>query len=86
MRGLAALSAVGGALSLVWLFGFFRGLPRRARDREAEPDEPALIAVIAAILVGCCPLVWFNSARPMSDMAGLAVAFSACLLPDPGAR
>ena len=77
VRGLAALSAVGGALSLVWLFGFFRGLPRRARERDAEPDEPALSAVIATILVGCCPLVWFNSARPMSDMAGLAVAFSA---------
>jgi len=77
VRGLAALSAVGGALSLVCLFGFFRGLPRRARELDAEPGEPALPAVIAAILVGCCPLVWFNSARPMSDMAGLAVAFSA---------
>jgi hypothetical protein len=65
--GLAILSALGGAALTLLLFMFFRSF-------EGEDERRA---VIAAVLTTCSPLVWFNSARPMSDIAGLAVAFGA---------
>jgi Protein of unknown function (DUF2723) len=73
VRGLAVWSALGGALLLVGLFGFFRAV-------GGDRDEAARRAAIAVLFVACCPLVWFNSARPMSDLAGLAAAFAALCL------
>jgi Protein of unknown function (DUF2723) len=67
VAGLAIWSAIGGAALTVLLFAFFKSLDDAATGR----------AVMAAVLGTCCPLVWFNSARPMSDIAGLAVAFGA---------
>lgn len=66
IRGLAIWSIAGGALLLVLLFAFFRSLEEHTDERAAA----------AAILAVCCPLVWFNSSRPMSDLAGLAAAFA----------
>ena len=59
VRGLAVWSAIGGAAVTVLLFCFFRSLEPASESRAA----------IAAILATCCPLMWFNSARPMSDLA-----------------
>ena len=67
VRGLAIWSALGGAALTVLLFAFFRSLENQSDERAA----------IAAVLATCCPLVWFNSARPMSDVAGLAAAVGA---------
>jgi hypothetical protein len=67
VRGLAMWSALGGAALVLGLFAFFRSL-------ETQSAHPA---AIAAILAACCPLVWFSSARPLSDIPGLAVSFAA---------
>jgi Protein of unknown function (DUF2723) len=69
VSGLAVWSAVAGALMLVLLFSFF--------GRIDDGAEATRRAVIAVVLVACCPLVWFNAARPMSDVAGLSAAFAA---------
>jgi hypothetical protein len=66
VRGLAMLSALGGAALVLLLFAFFRAL-----------DGDVLRAFIATVLTICAPLVWFNAARPLSDVSGLAAAFGA---------
>ncbi|HET7217170.1 MAG TPA: DUF2723 domain-containing protein [Vicinamibacterales bacterium] len=66
VRGLAILSALGGAALVLLLFVFFRAL-----------DGDVLRAFIATVLTMSAPLVWFNAARPLSDVAGLAAAFAA---------
>jgi hypothetical protein len=78
VRGLAIWSALGGAALVLALFGFFRTLEERGDHRAA----------VAAILAGCCPLLWFTSARPLSDIPGLAVSVAAlaALRSGPGAR
>jgi hypothetical protein len=65
--GLAALSALGGAVTIVAAFFFFR---RLATDDDA-------VALIGVLLLACSPLFWFTSLRPLSDLPGLAVAFIA---------
>lgn len=77
VRALAASSALGGAVCLVFVFAFFLALSRRGPPRRAGFDTDTRRALIGTIFFACCPLVWFNSARPMSDMSGLAVAFCA---------
>jgi hypothetical protein len=62
-RGLAIWSAIGGALALPALFTFFRRLEGR--------DAVAGWMVLAA---AACPLFWFTSLRPLSDMLGFAAA------------
>jgi hypothetical protein len=67
VRGLAIWSAIGGALLAPLLFAFFSALDR---------DDGGSRAAIATVVTIASPLVWFNAARPMSDVAGLAVAFA----------
>jgi hypothetical protein len=68
VRGLAVWSALAaGALPLL-VFAFFGSVGGEASERRAAG---------AALLTACCPLVWFTGVRPLSDMAGLAVAFGA---------
>src|SRR5215471_11360668 len=62
-RGLAIWSAIGGALALPALFTFFRRLEGR--------DTVAAWMLLAA---AACPLFWFTSLRPLSDMLGFAAA------------
>lgn len=66
VRGLAVLSAIGGAALVLLVFLYFRAI-----------DGDALRALVASVLTMCAPLVWFNAARPLSDLAGLAAAFAA---------
>ena len=66
VRGLSILSALGGAALVLLLFAFFRAL-----------DGDVLRAFLATVLTMCAPLVWFNAARPLSDVSGLAAAFAA---------
>jgi hypothetical protein len=70
VRGLAVWSAIGISLLPWLLFIFFRAI-NGGDERRAG---------IAAILTLCCPLVWFNGVRPLSDIAGLAAAFAALAL------
>jgi hypothetical protein len=68
--GLSALSALGGAVTLVAAFFFFR--------RLASDDD--VMAAIGVLVLACSPLFWFTSLRPLSDLPGLAVAFVALAL------
>jgi len=61
-RALAAVSVVAGALGVIAIAALFR--------RVGSPDG-GLLATLIAITA---PLYWFTSARPLSDMAGLAAA------------
>jgi hypothetical protein len=61
VRGLAALSAISGALLIPLLFLLFRAL---VIDRAT--------AACAAAVTALSPLFWFNALRPLSDMTGLA--------------
>ena len=65
--GLAALSALGGAVTIVAAFFFFR---RLATDDDA-------VALIGVLLLACSPLFWFTALRPLSDTTGLALALAA---------
>jgi hypothetical protein len=62
-RGLAIWSAIGGALALPAVVLFFR----RLEGRDA-------VAAWTALVVAVCPLYWFTSLRPLSDMLGFAVS------------
>lgn len=62
-RGLAIWSAIGGALALPAIFLFLRRLEGRHG-----------LAAWAAVVVAACPLFWFTSLRPLSDMLGFAAA------------
>ena len=67
--GLGALSALLGSLVLVPLYFLMRGL--------TTPSGAAL----ACVLTLCNPIVWFNSVRPMSDLAGFFLVTTAqCVL------
>jgi hypothetical protein len=65
---LALWSAIGGAVALVALFHVFR---------ELEKEAPWGRALAATALAGAAPLFWMSGLRPMSDMAGLAMALTA---------
>lgn len=72
-RALAALSLVSGLL-LVWLVArAFSAFARGGVDRAGQPALSAR-AVLAALLFAACPLTWYMTARPMSDVPGLAAA------------
>jgi hypothetical protein len=68
-RGLAVWSAAAGAGLLLLLFALWRRI-------DGSPWRAAL----AALLAGACPLVWFTSLRPLSDMPGLCLAVAAMML------
>jgi hypothetical protein len=68
-RGLAVLSALGGAVALPALLIFLRRLESRS--------APALWATV---LVALSPLYWFTALRPLTDMPGFAAAMWAMAL------
>src|SRR5262249_49092505 len=63
---LGAVSVVSGALGVLAIAWMFRRL-----DEDATRDVGPLVA---ATLVITSPLYWFLSARPLSDVMGLAAA------------
>lgn len=65
-RGLAMLSALGGAATIPFLFCLFHALDRDTRR-----------AWWATVVTACAPLYWFTAVRPLSDSAGLAAAVAA---------
>jgi hypothetical protein len=66
-RGLALLSAAGGALLVPMLYALFVRLDGR-------------VAFWATMATVCSPLFWFTAVRPLSDTAGLAGALGAQVL------
>jgi hypothetical protein len=63
-RALAITGVLAGTVGVLAIAALFRRLD--AEDR--------LLAIVATALAVTCPLYWFTASRPLSDMAGLAVA------------
>jgi hypothetical protein len=74
-EGLSFWSAFGGALSLFFLPYLFLRLARE--DWRSEAARDTRVALGAAALTVSCPLFWFSSGRPLSDVPGLAAALGA---------
>lgn len=75
-RALAGLSLAAGVL-LVWLVArAFATLAPGGADRTGQPPASRR-AVLGALLFVACPLTWYMTARPMSDVPGLAAACAA---------
>lgn len=81
-RAMSALSLIGAAIAIVCMYRVFTCLSRGGDDRITPPwrtlDARALAATALAV---ACPLFWYLSVRPMSDVPGLAAALAslACL-------
>ena len=77
-RALALLSLAGAALAIVCLYRVFCCFAPAGADRLGRPwrvfDPRALAATALAV---ACPLFWYMSVRPMSDVPGLAAALAA---------
>jgi len=74
-EGLAFWSALGGALALLFMPSLFLRLARE--DPRSADGSATRIAMCATALTAACPLFWFSSARPLSDVPGLAAALGA---------
>ena len=74
-EGLAFWSALGGGLSLFFLPYLFLRLARD--DSRWETVAGIRVALAATALTVACPLFWFTSSRPLSDVPGLAAALGA---------
>jgi hypothetical protein len=82
-RALSALSLLGALGALAGLYGAFVALSPRTVPAEESPwHRIDVSAVGATVITVSCPLFWYLSVRPMSDVPGLAVALAAqaCLL------
>ena len=72
---LSVWSALFGALSVFPLMALFRSI--ESLDRTAEGAIRDRRAALATIVVVASPRFWFTALRPLSDMAGLAMALAA---------
>ena len=68
VRGLALWSALAAGVLPLLFFTFFRRMSGEGGERRAA---------MATLLTVCSPLFWFTAARPLSDLAGLAAAWTA---------
>ncbi len=75
-RALAGLSLVA-ALALIWLVPrVLAALSVGGADRTGRPPISRR-ALIATLVFAACPLTWYLTSRPMSDVPGLAAACAA---------
>ena len=75
-RALAGLSLLG-ALGLIWLVArVFAALSVGGTDRTGRPTLSRR-AVMATLVFAACPLTWYLTSRPMSDVPGLTAACAA---------
>ncbi|MGE0041825.1 MAG: hypothetical protein AB7H88_18590 [Vicinamibacterales bacterium] len=78
-RALALLSLLGGALA-VWLVYRLYACAGPGPEGERTGVPWARLdarALAVALVAGACPLAWYLTARPMSDMPGLAAELAA---------
>jgi hypothetical protein len=75
-KALSLLSLLSGLCAIVLLYVVFS----RFGDREQEGVDIAALAATA--IAASCPLFWYLSVRPLSDLPGLAFALAsqACLM------
>ncbi|HSK08386.1 MAG TPA: hypothetical protein VK911_02325, partial [Vicinamibacterales bacterium] len=74
-QGLAIWSALGGTAAVLLLPLVFTSLSR-AGKRSLDRRLPTVVGG-ATLLTVTCPLFWFSSGRPLSDIPGLAGALLA---------
>jgi hypothetical protein len=82
-KALSALSLLSALAAVFGLYGVFACLsPRTIPAGEATWRSLDVNAAAAAGIAVSCPLFWYLSVRPMSDVPGLAFALAAqaCLL------
>jgi transmembrane protein TMEM260 (protein O-mannosyltransferase) len=76
-RSLAVLSLIGAMVAVVCLYRIFACFSPVGDDRMGRPwrhlDPRALAATALSV---ACPLFWYMSVRPMSDVPGLAAALA----------
>lgn len=75
-RALAALSLAGGLVLVALVARVASTLARGGSGRTGAPAWSGR-AAITALLFAACPLTWYMTARPMSDVPGLAAACAA---------
>lgn len=82
-RALSVLALLGAVAAIVGLYRLFAALPAAASaDEGADLVSPPWRvldprALAATALTVSCPLFWYLSVRPMSDVPGLAAALAA---------
>lgn len=82
-QALSILSLLGALGAVAGLYGMFSCLSPRVIPAEESPWRTLDVSALAATAITVsCPLFWYLSVRPMSDVPGLAVAAAAqaCLL------
>jgi hypothetical protein len=82
-RALSVLSLLSAVAAIVALYGVFVCLSPRLVPAEGSPWRTLDVSAVAATAItASCPLFWYLSVRPMSDVPGLAAALAAqaCLL------
>lgn len=75
-RALAALSLTGG-LVLIWLTATAASTFAAGGGEHTGRPPLSSRAVLTALLLAACPLTWYLTGRPMSDVPGLAAALVA---------
>ncbi len=76
-RALALLSVVGAIVAIVCLYRLFSCFSPLGDDRMARPWRILDVRALAATaLTVACPVFWYMSVRPMSDVPGLAAALA----------
>lgn len=75
-RALASLSFLGG-VALVWLAAAVASALAPAAAFNGRAPVLTTRAVLTALLLAACPLTWYLTGRPMSDVPGLAAALVA---------
>jgi len=82
-RALSLLSLLSALAAILGLYGVFSCLSPRTVDAEQSPWGALDVSAVAATAITVsCPLFWYLSVRPMSDVPGFAFALAAqaCLL------
>lgn len=82
-KALSVLSLLAAVLAVLAFYGVFACLsPRRIPAEESPWRSLDTGAIAATAITVACPLFWYLSVRPMSDLPGLALAAAAqaCLL------
>lgn len=82
-KALSVLSLLAAVLAVLAFYGVFACLsPRRIPAEESPWRSLDAGAMAATAITVACPLFWYLSVRPMSDLPGLALAAAAqaCLL------
>lgn len=82
-KAMSVLSLVSALAAIAGLYGVFACLaPRKIPSEESPWRTPDVSAVAATGVAVSCPLFWYLSVRPVSDLPGLAFALAAqaCLM------